>query len=39
MAFVQNVPLFSIILTLFGGVLCMVLKPKAARNCSTVMLR
>ena len=32
MAFVQNVPLFSIILTLFGGVLCMVLKPKAARN-------
>ena len=32
MVFIQNVPLFSIILTLFGGVLCMALKPKAART-------
>ena len=32
MAFVQNFPFFSIILAMFSGVLCAVLKPKAARN-------
>ncbi len=32
MAFVQNFPSFSIILPMFTGVLCAVLKPKAARN-------
>lgn len=32
MEFVQNFPFFSIILTLFSGVLCTVLKPKAARS-------
>lgn len=28
----QNFPFFSIILSMFTGVLCAVLKPKAARN-------
>ena len=32
MAFVQNFPFFSIILAMFSGVLCAVLKPKMARN-------
>ena len=32
MEFVQNFPFFSIILAMFSGVLCAVLKPKAARN-------
>ena len=31
MDFFWNFPLFSIVLSLFSGVLCMVLKPKAAR--------
>lgn len=32
MTFSQNFPFFSIILSMFTGVLCAVLKPKAARN-------
>lgn len=32
MAFVQNLPFFSIILSLSGGVVCSVLKEKKARN-------
>ena len=32
MSFVQNLPLFCIVFTLFSGVICAVLSPKAARN-------
>ncbi|MCR4672627.1 MAG: sodium:proton antiporter [Lachnospiraceae bacterium] len=31
MAFIWNFPLFTIVLSLFSGALCMVLRPKAAR--------
>ncbi len=38
MDFIRNFPLFCIILTLFSGVACTVLKPKAARNlCFTIV--
>lgn len=38
MTFVQNFPFISIILSMFTGVLCAVLKPKAARNlCLSVV--
>lgn len=38
MAFVQNFPFFSIILTMVSGVICAVLKPKAARALTMFVL-
>ena len=38
MAFVQNFPFFSIILAMFSGVICAVLKPKAAKNFSLTII-
>lgn len=36
--FIQNFPLFCIIMTLFSGVLCSVLSARAARNCCLMVV-
>ena len=38
MAFVQNVPFFSIMLSMFSGIVSSVLKEKAARRINAVMI-